>query len=190
VLDMKVDSARANVLPFLRQMGIVDEEGKTGERAKLWRDDERYPDVCKAILEELYPKELLDAAPDPEQDRARAERWFANHTGTGEAAAGRMASLYSVLVQADASKAPEDRPRKSTQDPPTAKREKKIVANAAEHKSSEPEVGDNPGRRDKAPQSAVPGININLQIHISADSTPDQIDQIFASMAKHIYQRG
>lgn len=35
-----------------------------------------------------------------------------------------------------------------------------------------------------------PGININLQIHISADATPDQIDQIFASMSKHIYQRG
>jgi hypothetical protein len=35
----------------------------------------------------------------------------------------------------------------------------------------------------------APGININLEIHISADTSPDQIDQIFASMAKHIYKR-
>ena len=34
------------------------------------------------------------------------------------------------------------------------------------------------------------GININLEIHISSDATPDQIDSIFASMAKHIYKTG
>jgi len=28
-----------------------------------------------------------------------------------------------------------------------------------------------------------------LQIHISADATPDQIDKIFESMAKHIYKK-
>ncbi len=189
VLDMKVDSARANVLPFLRQLGIIDDEGKTGERAKLWRDDERYPDVCKEILQEVYPQELLEAVPDPDQDRARAERWFANHTGSGEAAAGRMASLYSVLVQADASKAPEDRVRKIAQEQPTAKREKKAPANEKQAKS-EPVPARNPAAQGQVAQPLAPGININLQVHISADSTPDQIDQIFASMAKHIYQRG
>jgi hypothetical protein len=34
VLDMKVDSARGNVLPYLKQLKIVNDEGKTGERAK------------------------------------------------------------------------------------------------------------------------------------------------------------
>ena len=43
-------------------------------------------------------------------------------------------------------------------------------------------VGQNVG------QPAGPGININLQIHISADASPDQIEQIFAAMAKHIYR--
>ena len=32
-----------------------------------------------------------------------------------------------------------------------------------------------------------PNLHIDLQIHISPDSTPDQIDTIFASMAKHLY---
>jgi hypothetical protein len=35
-----------------------------------------------------------------------------------------------------------------------------------------------------------PAIHINLQIHISADASPEQIDQVFASMAKHVYQKG
>jgi hypothetical protein len=35
-------------------------------------------------------------------------------------------------------------------------------------------------------QSGIPNLHINIQIHISADSSPDQIDQIFASMAKHL----
>jgi len=32
-----------------------------------------------------------------------------------------------------------------------------------------------------------PNLHIDLQIHISPDSTPNQIDTIFASMAKHLY---
>ena len=32
------------------------------------------------------PENFSDAAPDPNADRSRAERWFANHTGAGEAA--------------------------------------------------------------------------------------------------------
>jgi hypothetical protein len=189
VLDMKVDSARANVLPFLRQLGIIDEEGKTGDRAKLWRDDEQYSKVCNEILREVYPQELLEAVPTPNEDRTRAERWFANHTGSGEAAAGRMASLYAVLAQADASKAPEDRPKKPGQEQASMKREKRVET--PETKNKPDRLADSSrGAQVPLNQPQIPGININLQIHISADSTPDQIDQIFASMAKHIYHRG
>ena len=34
----------------------------------------------------------------------------------------------------------------------------------------------------------IPAININLQIHISSDASPEQIDKIFESMSKHIYK--
>jgi hypothetical protein len=32
-------------------------------------------------------------------------------------------------------------------------------------------------------------VHVDVQIHISSDATAAQIDQIFASMAKHLYQR-
>jgi Family of unknown function (DUF5343) len=36
---------------------------------------------------------------------------------------------------------------------------------------------------------AGPALHIDIQIHISPESTPDQIDKIFESMAKHLYGR-
>lgn len=35
-----------------------------------------------------------------------------------------------------------------------------------------------------------PSLHIDVQIHIDANATPEQIDQIFASMSKHLYGRG
>lgn len=38
------------------------------------------------------------------------------------------------------------------------------------------------GRRE-----ARPNLHIDVQVHVSADASSEQIDQIFASMAKHLY---
>jgi hypothetical protein len=185
VLDMGANSARANVLPFLKVLGIVDDEGKTGDRAKQWRDDMRYPSVCKEILKEVYPQELLDAVTGS-TERDQAETWFAHKTGAGEAAARRMAALYCVLLEADTSKEPDEKAER-------ARPEKKDKPKLAPPKSSARGV-EREAASELPPNPTVsprmPGININLEIHISADSTPDQIDAIFASMGKHIYQRG
>lgn len=43
---------------------------------------------------------------------------------------------------------------------------------------------------ESSEQTGFPNLHINIQIHISADSSPDQIDQIFASMAKHLKKLG
>jgi len=188
VLEMKIDSARNNVLPYLKQLKIIDDEGKTGERAKQWRDDERYPTVCKEMLAETYPKDLLDAAPSAE-DRDKAERWFANHTGAGESAAGRMAAIYSVLLQADVTKEP-DQEKKERPRPLRVERPSPVSRAVPRDVVPVPPLASAVHVDAKTPTKlAVPDININLQVHISADATPDQIDQIFASMARHIYKR-
>lgn len=190
VLNMEVNSARANVLPFLKTLGIIDDDGKTQERAKLWRDDGHYPGVCEAILKDVYPKDLLEAVPRPGEDRAQAERWFANHTGVGQAAVRRMAALYTILVEAEASKQPDQertvKPRKTskaaastTTKQPTKER---VSTATADRLAADPSAGG-----DHTP--SAPGVRINLEIHISADATSDQIDQIFASITKHIYRR-
>jgi hypothetical protein len=182
VLNMAENSANANVLPFLKVLGIIDDEGKTTERAKLWRDDHHYPEVCSAILKDVYPKELLDAVPNPTEDREAAERWFARQSGAGEAAVKRMAALYSVLVDADASKQPDQ--EKTTSVKKVTKPQAKTTTQVKETRSNASGLFAPPPT-----PSIGPGVHINLEIHISADASPDQIDLIFAAMAKHIYKR-
>ena len=182
VLNMKEVSARSNVLPFIQQLGITDDEGKTLDRAREWRDDTMYPDVCATMVKELYPPELLEAVPDPASDRAAAERWFSNKTGSGATAVKRMTLFFSVLIDAN----PENKPgsktvrRKSTT---STSRPQKMAASGAT--KTEPRQ-----RREEQDGDDTPSVHINLQIHVSSDATPDQIDKIFESMATHIYRRG
>ena len=45
------------------------------------------------------------------------------------------------------------------------------------------------GLSQSGAMSGGPSIHINVQIHIDPNSTPEQIDQIFSSMARHLYGR-
>lgn len=185
LLDMKENSARNNVLPYLEQLGIIDNEGKTLHRARQWRDDAQYPDVCKEIREKIYPKDLLDAAPNPSEDKDAASRWFANNTGTGQTAVSKMVGVYSLLMDADVNTESTAHAKTETSNTKKASAPKK--SRASETKN----VNDPSGKSLRRGDSSVngPGVYINLQIHVSSDATPDQIDQLFASMAKHIYRK-
>lgn len=186
VLNMKQASARNNILPYLKQVGIIDENGKPQERAKQWRDDTQYQKVCAEIIKEVYPKELIDACPDPLSDRETVERWFSNRTGSGQVAVRRMIAFYSILVEADHSKASVPKNKSASKSTPAPKKSiKKQIPKKAEHVKR---GVDNQKQPDDT-KSKIPSMNINLQIHISADASTDQIDKIFESMAKHIYNR-
>lgn len=190
-LNMQAISARNNVLPYLKVIGLINEENKIQELAKAWRDDTQYAIVCKQIREKIYPEDLLSAAHDPVTDRPTIERWFSNNTGAGKSAVSRMTQFYLILLEANVKKKSEARESKSKE---TKKRSKPVKNSSLKHKDASEsrdqytiEEPSSPNTRDI--YTAVPGVSINLQIHISADSTPDQIDKIFESMAKHIYKK-
>jgi hypothetical protein len=186
VLDMRQASARANVLPALKVAKIIDQDGKTLERAKQWRDDDQYAQVCEEIRSDIYPRELLEAIPDPLDNRQAAERWFANYTGAGTSAVGKMVRFYSLLSQVDLAKVQErSKPPKATQPNSREIAPAKAPRNAVGNGQAMRGTGQN--AQPEGQKSETPELHINLQIHISSDSSPDQIDQIFASMAKHIY---
>lgn len=176
-LGMEEQSAKANIIPSLIMMGIINEEGKPTDRAKKWRDDVTYSEVCQEIRNELYPQELLDAVPGPSVDRPAVERWFATRTGVGQVAARRFAIVYELLTAATVPEKPTPlTPAKPK--PPTRK-----------------ESGKKAPAPTKGAKSAVfsglePSIHIDVQIHISPDANADQIDQIFASIAKHLGNLG
>ena len=175
VLNSRENSVRANVLPGLRAVGLIDSDGVPTPRVNRWRDKEGYADACKDMLRDVYPQELLEAVPDPLNEREAAKRWFKNKTGCGENAANKMTSLYSLLVEADASAI--DGARRKT-------RTKKRKSRPKIERPTAP-VPDTP--RSAVPAPDLPEIRLSLEVRIDASATPEQIDQIFASMAKHLY---
>jgi len=185
-LSMQAKSARVNVLPYLKAIGLIDEEGKTQDLAKAWRDDPQYSEVCKAIRKRLYPDDLISAVADPSVDREGVQRWFANQTGAGESAVQRMTAFYILLSEADVSRKPEKKAPKGQSVRKWKEEPNKTDTRLPETKPKKESV-EEPSKGHG--ELIVPGININLEIHISADATPDQIDKIFESMARHIYRK-
>ena len=187
VLNVQPDSARANILPYLKEFGLIDDEGKPEELATRWRDDEHYPEVCNTILHKVYPDELIAAVSDGGKGRETIMRWFANSTGKGKTAVERMTAIYVVLSEADISKKPGKKGGKES------KKTKEKALNKADGSLStsntKPKTDDHPRERYTPTAPEAPGIHINLEIHISSDASPDQIDKIFESMAKHIYKK-
>lgn len=186
VLNMSIISARTNVLPPLRQIGIIGDDGKPNEIAKRWRDDTQYPKVCEEIKKNIYPDELIDAIPDPEHNKDAAERWFAHTTGVGVVAVRKMVSFYSLLCQADPATPLKVKNQKSV------KMKKSTISNKQKsiRKKDKKIIEDKSVNLGSHIKPKYPEISINLQIHISSDASTDQIDQIFESMAKHIYKEG
>lgn len=185
-LGMSEDSAKANILPALRAMKIIDQDGKPLEKAKRWRDDEQYSSVCEEIRQEIYPPELIHALPPPSPSREAVERWIANRTGAGKHAAGKMASLYLLLCEADPKAGQEVTPTPAKPSKPkpalTAKAQKSTSEGAPIPTESTPVKT----QKTVAISKPVPSLHIDIQIHIAADASNAQIDQIFASMAKHL----
>ena len=170
-----------------KQYGLVDQDGATTDRAKLWRDDKSYSDVCKEIRDELYPADLLNAILDPSIEKDAAQRWFMTETACGADAARKMAGMYSLLAEADP----------SSEDQVTAPKPK----NRASTESKKPTETVSPKRRESADRQErglrgasilgpdMPEMRLNVEIRIDASVTPEQIDLIFSSMAKHLYGR-
>jgi hypothetical protein len=192
-LNMKPRSARVNVLPYLEDVGLIDKDGKTEELAKTWRDDQQYAEVCKQMREKVYPEELRLAAPNPKEDRTPAERWFAHRTGAGSSAVGKMVQFYTILTEADVTKKKQDAPAErtsSTRREAQAPRKRRTGEVSTTTPEGTGETADTKRNVDgHSDLSRFPGVSINLQIHISSDASPDQIDKIFESMGRHIYQK-
>lgn len=183
-LGMAANSAQTNIMPSLRTTGIIDNDGKPTSRAVSWRDDAKYAEVCEEIRKAVYPQELLDLAPDSSVGRQTIQAWFASHTGLGESGAAKMASFYLMLLEADPEKqqdAPAAAPNGGTRPAP---RQAKKSAKAAPLKE-QPATKHTPPPAPPAERSG-PSLHINVQVHIAADANADQIDAIFASMAKYL----
>ncbi|KRA77136.1 hypothetical protein ASD78_05920 [Lysobacter sp. Root667] len=195
-LGMSEASASANIIPPLRAFGLIGEDSKPTDLAYDWRDDSKYAGVCEKIFEKVYPQELRDIFHDPQNIDSKAiENWFARDAKVGQSAARAYTATFAMLLEADVSKAKEQKAPKlkngGDKPKPIKSSTPKVAATPATKKAVHqdvPSTGETPGTGGKPVFS--PKLHVDIQIHISPDSSPEQIDKIFESMAKHLPLKG
>lgn len=188
VLEMREHSATGNIIPSLRQFRIIDEAGNPTQRAREWRDDASYPKVCREIRDEVYPPELIAAQPGPTVDRRAVQWWFARRLGVGESASRKMSTVYEVLSEADPSRAKPGGGDSSTAEAVAPIPEEVRPAQAARHGAARTAPFDGGRSGAVVVHQTPPSLHVAIQVHIPPEATADQIEQIFASMAKHLYR--
>ncbi|KCZ92973.1 DUF5343 domain-containing protein [Hyphomonas johnsonii] len=174
-LGVQTTAAKA-YLSEIKAVGLIDDEGRPTERGKNWRlDDEHYTQAVEQMLSDAYPAELIDIAPPGENDRAKAVSWFETAAGLGQGAAGNKAATYFLI----GTPVPPNEP--PTTKPSNGAAKKKVPPKATKDAATTPNDVSVDG-----PKIDVVPINVNVQIHISADATGEQIEAIFLNMKKYL----
>ena len=179
VLNLSTPGSAANLIGPLRTVGLIDDAGSPTDRALDWRDDSAYPAVCEAIVADVYPDSLRSAFPEPAKDTEGVVNWFSRNTGAGTSASRAMASFYTLLAEAD----PSQRAPKSNEAP---KKGSNAYASSKARPSKTKSATATENELARSTKTE-PEVNISLQIHIDPSASAEQIDQIFESMAVHLY---
>jgi hypothetical protein len=189
-----------NIMPQLRAVGLIAADGAPSELALDFRDDDTYSAAAKRVLESLYPQNLRDAYNDPETEFPKVASWFMRNAKTGETTANMQAKLYLTLLKGELPD-PDDikpkvvrKPKSESAAAATPRVKAKSNTQRDDEKGAEGARGstggnDGQGAVGGQDRRSVPNLHLDLQIHISADAGVDQIEAVFQSMAKHLYDR-
>ena len=180
-------SARDNTVSPMGRLGLIDEDGALTDRGNKWRVDSTYGDACQEILAEIYPDELGALTDDDGRpDAAKVKTWF-DHRGFGDANARQMAATYIMVAGRQIPETPASDSGKAEKKASPPK--KSAVKSSKEKKTEKPHEIVHGTPAQPAKSAGGPTVHLDIQIHIPADATPDQIDQIFSSMARHLYAK-
>jgi len=172
------EAAARQYLSELKRVGLLSEEGKATPVAGRWRNDETYWGAVQEILKAVYPPGLLQVAPPEDAQRQKVVSWF-THEGLGSGTAGNKAATYLLI----ASRTPNESPARSSSSPKASAEPARVAkVTAAKRPQARQESNQSVSRKVEA----MP-LNINVQIHISADATGEQIEAIFSAMRRYLY---
>jgi hypothetical protein len=173
------EAAARQYLYELKRVGLLTEDGKGTTLAAKWRHDETYWEAVQELMKAAYPESLLQVAPPGDADRQKVISWFVRD-GLGTGTANNKAATYFLI----SSSAPGEAITRTTGPEKTR---------AATIKSTQPTsrpaaVASGDRKSDPKQQGHMLPLNINMQIHISADATSEQIESIFSAMRRHLYE--
>jgi hypothetical protein len=173
-------------------VGIVTDEGKATELAHLWRLDESYPEAVTELVSATYPDSLVHIAPPGEAERQKVVTWF-KREGLGEGAAGNKAATYLLLSSPTPNEAPKPAAKAGQGDSAAGARPTRRQATNSRRPAAVVETpASTKGGGERSDTTAARGpesfpLNVNVQIHISADAGTEQIESIFQAMRRYLY---
>lgn len=180
-LDVQLAAAR-QYLAELKRLGVLDDEGSATSTGLKWRQDETYAEAVDEISK-IYPDDLTVIAPPGSADRQTIINWFMRQQ-LGEGSAKNKTATYMLVTSAEPGDAVSRPSNPKDSESTTSRKPRK------RSKSSPPTADDVESNRDSAPTNHTPidafPLNVNVQIHISADASSDQIEMIFQSMRKYL----
>ena len=181
-LDVQETAAR-QYLSELKRAGILDEDSRPTPLAQKWRHDDTYADAVQEILALVYPAELMQVAPPEAGNRQKVISWF-TRAGLGVGTAGNKAATYMLL----GSESPNEPPTRGAANSQkgvarTPQGSKRTTISTAQPSSSR----GNPAPEKQAVQTGLIPLNVNVQIHISAEASSEQIESIFSAMRRYLY---
>lgn len=169
------EAAARQYISELKRVGILTDDGKATPLAVRWRHDETYWAATQEIIKTSYPSGLVEVAPPGEADRQRVVSWFTRE-GLGTGTANNKAATYLLI----GSKTPNEAPGRAQAQQKTTPGETPRPA-----KTKTPAKPARPGTTETK-TDAWP-LNINIQIHISADANKEQIESIFSAMRRYLH---
>lgn len=183
------EAAAKQYLVELKSVGILDDDLRATELAGKWRLDDSYAEAVEALIVRNYPEGLVHLAHPSEGERQKIVSWF-EREGLGRGAAGNKAATYLLI----GSSLPSESPGKTNGQQGKSKAPTKTAASAtslatttkAVPKRSKPSVAVRKLDTGTRGESNLLPLNVNVQIHISADAGVDQINAIFAAMKRYL----
>ncbi|WGJ14774.1 hypothetical protein QEV83_00150 [Methylocapsa sp. D3K7] len=175
------ETAARQYLSELKRVGILNDENKATPVAQKWRDDETYGEAVDEILRNAYPESLIQVAPRGAADRQKIISWFTRE-GLGSGTAGNKAATY-LLISSDL---PNEAPSRGSARPQKVAGKGSQMAQAPARAAARSSSKGNE-KRSPPPLSGLMPLNVNVQIHISAEATGEQIESIFAAMRRYLY---
>lgn len=191
-LGVQEAAARAYIIE-LKNVGILTDEGKATPTAQKWRLDDSYAEAVAQIVGDIYPEGLIHIAPPGDADRQKVVSWF-QREGLGQGAAGNKAATYLLVSSPSPNEAPRSNVSRAAQ-PEGASRTRASGRSTGDTKNGGIVANERPARRGNGDRPANPArkgpdsfpLNVNVQIHISADAGSEQIESIFQAMRRYLY---
>ncbi|MBS0410720.1 MAG: DUF5343 domain-containing protein [Proteobacteria bacterium] len=159
----------STMIPVLKFIELIDQSGAPTQIWSQFRGGN-----SKSVLGDAIRKgyaELYSVYPDAHtRSQTEVENVFKTSSTAGQQAITKTVSTFKALVgEAEFVNSPV----------------KEVLHTAGP--LHVPVAKNEAGTGSGAVGTTAPSLHIDIQVHISPDSTPEQIDKIFASMAKHLY---